>query len=219
MRPTYKFIEETFSRYNHLIFDGVLPIPIFRLTTTRLAMGVTRTKLLNDQKFISIDISIRYDLSQDDYINTIVHEMIHYYIEYNNMQDDASHGKLFVSIMNKINAEYILNIEVVGERSDEMVLQEPKRIRYICVATFNDATFGIMVAAKNKLFDLWNAFNSINQISAVNWYASDSQFLSTMPVCVSPRLLRIDENTLFSILETSIELESDGQTIRSKMKA
>lgn len=219
MRPTYKFIQDTFTKYNELIFDAELPMPNFRLTTTRLAMGVTRTKIFNSQKYISIDISIRYDLPQEDYINTIVHEMIHYYIDYNDLQDNDSHGKLFVSIMNKINSEHNLNIKVVGDRSDEMVLQEPKRIRYICVATFNDATFGIMVAAKNKLFDLWNAFNSINQISAVNWYASDSQFLSTMPVCVSPRLLRIDENTLFSILETSIELESDGQTIRSKMKA
>lgn len=219
MRPTYKFIEEAFSKYNDLIFDGALPKPVFRLTTTRLAMGVTRTNILNNQKYISIDISIRYDLPKEDYINTIVHEMIHYYIDYNDLQDNDSHGKLFVSIMNQINANHNLNIKVVGERSDEMVLQEPKRIRYICVATFNDATFGVMVAAKNKLFDLWNVFNSINQISAVNWYASDSQFLSTMPVCVSPRLLRIDENTLFSILETSIELESDGQTIRSKMKA
>ena len=131
------------------------------------------------------------------------------------------HGNLprFESIMNQINANYNLNIKVVGERSDEMVLQEPKRIRYICVATFNDATFGVMVAAKNKLFDLWSAFNSINQISAVNWYASDSQLLSTMPVCVSPRLLRIDENILFNILEASVELECDGQTIRSKTKA
>lgn len=216
MRPTYKFIEETFSKYNDLIFDGALPKPVFRLTTTRLAMGVTRTKILNNQKHISIDISIRYDLPKEDYISTIVHEMIHYYIDYNDLPDNDSHGKLFVSIMNQINANYNLNIKVVGERSDEMVLQEPKRIRYICVATFNDATFGVMVAAKNKLFDLWSAFNSINQISAVNWYASDSQLLSTMPVCVSPRLLRIDENILFNILEASVELECDGQTIRSK---
>ena len=95
-----------------------------------------------------------------------------------------------------------------------MVLQEPKRIRYICVATFNDATFGVMVAAKNKLFNLWHAFDNVNSISAVNWYVSDGQFWSTLPVSVSPRLLVIKEETLMNELERSLELENDGRTIR-----
>ena len=177
-------------------------------------MGVTRTKILNNEKQISIDISIRYDLPKEDYINTIVHEMIHYYIDYNDLHDNDSHGELFVSLMNQINANYNLNIKIVGERSDEMVLQEPKRIRYICVATFNDATFGVMVCVKNKLFNLWHAFDNVNSISSLNWYVSDSPFWSTLPVSVSPRLLMIKEDVLMKELEHSMELENDGQTIR-----
>lgn len=214
MRPTYKFIQDTFVRYNELIFDNSLPMPMFRLTTTRLAMGVTRTGVLNNIKQISIDISIRYDLPKEDYINTIVHEMIHYYIEYNNMQDDASHGKLFVSIMNKINSEHNLNIKVFGERSDEMVLQEPKRIRYICVATFNDATFGVMVAAKNKLFDLWHVFDRVDGISSVGWYASSHPIWGEFPTSVSPKLYEIKDYLICEALEASFELENTGNLIK-----
>ena len=214
MRPTYKFIQDSFVKYNELIFDNSLPVPSFRLTTTRLAMGVTRTRVFNNKKQISIDISIRYDLPHEDYINTIVHEMIHYYIEYNNMQDDASHGKLFVSIMNKINAEYNLNIKVVGERSEEMVLQEPKRIRYICVATFNDATFGVMVAAKNKLFDLWHVFDRVDGISSVGWYASSHPIWGEFPTSVSPKLYTVKDDVICEALEASFELENTGNLIK-----
>ena len=214
MRPTYKFIEEIFSKYNELIFEGSLPMPNFRLTTTRFAMGATRTKVLNSQKYISIDISIRYDLPQEDYISTIVHEMIHYYIDYNDLQDDDSHGKLFVSIMNQINANYNLNIKVVGERSDKMVLQEPKRIRYICVATFNDATFGVMVAAKNKLFDLWHVFDRVDGISSVGWYASSHPIWGEFPTSVSPKLYEIKDDVICEALEASFELENTDNQIK-----
>lgn len=214
MRPTYKFIEETFSKYNDLIFEGSLPMPNFRLTTTRFAMGATRTKVLNSQKYISIDISIRYDLPQEDYISTIVHEMIHYYIDYNDLQDDDSHGKLFVSIMNQINANYNLNIKVVGERSDKMVLQEHKRIRYICVATFSDATFGVMVAAKNKLFDLWHVFDCVDGISSVGWYASSHPIWGEFPTSVSPKLYKVKDDVICEALEASFELENTGNLIK-----
>ena len=140
---------------------------------------------------------------------------------------ETLYGKKWVDIAANLKAESTLTLDKNNSLTYVQIIEAPERtalqlyttLNYWFTSTFNDATFGVMVAAKNKLFDLWNAFNSINQISSVSWYASDSQFLSTMPVCVSPRLFGIDENTLFSILEASIELESDGQTIRSKMKA
>ena len=47
----------------------------------------------------------------------LLHEMIHYYIAYNNIQDTAPHGDVFKAMMNRLNREYGWNMKVSeGER-------------------------------------------------------------------------------------------------------
>ena len=116
MRPTLQYIEDKFDYYNHLCFDGLLPRPVFKLTQRPTKVGCTNIKLVQINgkyvKQVTLEFSIRYDLPESEYIDTIVHEMIHYYISINNMNDDSPHGTVFRSMMNDISAEKISEITI-----------------------------------------------------------------------------------------------------------
>ena len=153
-------------------------------------------------------------MPEEEYIDTIVHEMIHYYIWMNRLQDDGSHGQLFLSMMNDISRKCGIRISVAGEVTESMLMQEPARMRYVCVAVFENGQIALAVVARGKLFQLWEAFDSVKGISSVSWYASSDPFFGQFPTAVSPRLFGIEGGSIFSHLGNAVELENTGQTIR-----
>ena len=220
MRPTISYIRDTFAKYNDLAFGGSLPEPPFFLVASK-TFGRTcgwerRMPDGSSVRGASIKISLRYVMPEEEYIDTIVHEMIHYYIWMNRLQDDGSHGHLFLSMMNDISRKCGIRISVAGEITEEMLLQEPARLRYICVAVFENGQVAMSVVPRGKLFQLWDAFDSVKEISSVTWYASSDPFFGQFPTTVSPRLLGIDGGALFPHLESAVDLENTGHTIRPR---
>ena len=51
-----------------------------------------------------------FDFDEKDFIDIMVHEMIHYYIAWNGIKDDGVHGKKFMEIANSLNEKYGLNV-------------------------------------------------------------------------------------------------------------
>ena len=84
MRPTLDYIIEKFDYYNQLCFDGKLQRPPIFLNTRYSTMGQTggMGEIDKDGKLhwseLRIEISVRRDLPEYEYIDTLVHEMIHY---------------------------------------------------------------------------------------------------------------------------------------------
>lgn len=112
MVPTLDYIQARFDEYNTRYFGGTLPpIPI-KLSHARTFLGkVTfvrhRTWLfgsVRNEKFV-LRINTRFDLPEELIQDTILHEMIHYYIAVNQLRDTSAHGKLFRSEMKRINTE------------------------------------------------------------------------------------------------------------------
>ena len=80
--------------------------------------------------------------------DTIIHEMIHYYIGYNRLEDASAHGPLFLSIMNEINRKFGRNLTVSHKSTKEQREQlQDKRSHYhvIAVVNFHDGRTGIKV--------------------------------------------------------------------------
>lgn len=80
--------------------------------------------------------------------DTIIHEMIHYYIGYNRLEDALAHGPLFLSIMNEINRKFGRNLTVSHKSTKEQREQlQDKRSHYhvIAVVNFHDGRTGIKV--------------------------------------------------------------------------
>ena len=176
MRPTIDFLIEKFRYYNSLCFDNTLPIPPISLNLRYCQMGVTYFKTAVDTKGVctysnfSIGISIRRDMPEEEYVNILVHEMIHYYILYNNWQDDSPHGTLFKRIMSNINTEYGLSISIYFNPSDEFLLNQISRPRFICVALLENEQMGFAVVAKNKLFKFWDTILNLDNLNSATFF-------------------------------------------------
>lgn len=106
-----------FDTFNRQYFNGELPLP-------RLALGSSRTRLgsmscrrrhtLTGWKFsdFAIRLSTYYDCTEREMQTVLLHEMIHYYIAWKGIRDDAPHGSVFRSIMNRLNTRHGWDISV-----------------------------------------------------------------------------------------------------------
>lgn len=53
-----------------------------------------------------IEISTFYNLTRQQYLDILAHEMIHVFIHQQNIKDNDDHGKEFIRIMNSINSKH-----------------------------------------------------------------------------------------------------------------
>ena len=203
-----------------MIFNKALPMPPIRLSTAFGRRGLTTFKrqVMPDGSSRDYDwvitISIRSDMPESFFDDVLVHEMIHYYISYNGLTDDGPHGTLFSRMMDSINTEYSLHIEKEGDVSEDMLLQEKPRQRFVCTIELKDGSFGFLVAANNKLFELWDILAQPGVPEKITWYASFHPFWSHCPIAVSPRFLPISVEDLDHYLKGSAVLEKDGNRIK-----
>ena len=222
MRPTLDYLVERFDYFNQLCFDGELQRPPIKLNTRYATMGQTCGEccVYDDGtilwKNLRIEISVRRDLPEYEYIDTLVHEMIHYYVMTNNLQDDSPHGTLFRQKMEEITMNYGIRITIAFDPSDEEMVNTRTRNRYVVTAESNDGHMLVAVVARNKVFQFWDYIPKMDGVSNVHWYVSDRQIFEKFPVAVSPRLFNIDADKLHHYLTGAKELENTGEIIRIK---
>ncbi len=101
-----------FTKYNNEYFGGVLPYPEFVIGHGYFTMGHF-TCLLDeyDEPYNQkIEISDRFDYTESQLRDIIVHEMIHYYLVWTKEDLHANHGKAFKRKAKELNEKYGLNI-------------------------------------------------------------------------------------------------------------
>lgn len=222
MRPSLDYIKEKFEFYNKLCFDGKLPMPPIKLNMRYGQMGITKFQIIQTSdgnirlENISIEISIRQDLPEEEYIDTIVHEMIHYYIAYNNIIDDSPHGTVFMEKMNHIMNTYGIRVTIAFDPTDEYLVNSITRPRYVCVSEFEDGRMGLGVVAKNKIFQIWHLMSQMPGVKDVRWYVSNRAIFGKFPVMVSPNVIIIDSDKIHHYLTGAKELMNNGTTITIK---
>ena len=81
-----QYIKDRFEVFNKQMFGGALPLPVIRVSKAKTYLGAVTYKrkrtwygkvVISDFKLC---ISARYELSESLLEDTIIHEMIHYYI-------------------------------------------------------------------------------------------------------------------------------------------
>lgn len=161
MRFTIPYIEKKFEEFNQQMFADKLPKPVFELSNAKTFLGLCvsqKRKLANgdiEQYNFRLRFNTRIDLEaelMEDII--IVHEMIHYYIAYNNIIDDSPHGTVFMQKMNHIMNTYGIRVTIAFDPTDEYLVNSITRPRYVCVSEFKDGRMDLGVVAKNKIFQI-----------------------------------------------------------------
>lgn len=107
------YVKRKFDEFNRLCFGGELPSLPMRLSNSRSAFGLfvhPRRYPASAPRGVGechMRISTRFDLPERDVEDTIIHEMIHYYIWYRRITDTSAHGKVSAVLMYSIyNADY-----------------------------------------------------------------------------------------------------------------
>lgn len=108
MKITLTYIERAFNKYNNKYFNGKLPTPIFQISRAKNCLGnfrVVRSRMFGTIKSMTLVVSNFYDLSERDFDDTIIHEMIHEYIFVNGIKDTNDHGLYWSAKAKEINAD------------------------------------------------------------------------------------------------------------------
>ena len=125
MIPTIEYVQQKFREFNRQMFDGKLPEPPVSITNAKTYLGVCAFRKHRkwngrlEYSDFKIRISRRFDLPQDEIDDTIIHEMIHYYIGLFSPADMPGHSPLFRKMMADINERFGRHISVSHRLSKE----------------------------------------------------------------------------------------------------
>ena len=196
MVPTLEYLNRRFDYYNNLCFEGKLPkIPV-ELTTSKRFLGnfsYRKNRLTRKCTDVKIKSNRLMDCDEAMLDDTLIHEMIHYYIFVNKIKDTSAHGRVFVEVMKAINEQFGRHLEVSHktlEGEESVIKHEPtKRIRLVAVVAFRDGRFGIkVVPASQERLNLFNSrIKRISDILTVDYYLTEDPFFGQYPCSVALR--------------------------------
>ncbi len=117
MTPTTEQIATWFDTFNRDYFAGSMPRPRLSLGHSRTRLGSMacrrrRTLLGWKNSDFAIRLSTYYDCTERELQTVLLHEMIHLYIAWKGIRDDAPHGRVFRRMMDELNTRYGWNITV-----------------------------------------------------------------------------------------------------------
>ena len=192
MKPDLIYFQEKIDHYNKMCFGNRLPkIPIV-LNSRKIRIGAYRRVDQRDGEgnvstMRCFEFSIRYDLPEEEFIDTIVHEMIHYYIDFMQLKDDGIHGSIFMKLKNEISEKYNIKITVEYEPDVEELINQLSHTRYIWMAELTNDEVAFAVVAKNRIRYINEILLNSGRFDNVRWFASNRNIFSTFPTNVNPR--------------------------------
>jgi hypothetical protein len=224
MIRTIPYIERKFEEFNKQMFAGELPpIPIV-LSDAKTFLGkcVYKKRLGKDGKAEYYDfklrINTRIDLPENEVEDTLIHEMIHYFIGYKRLEDASSHGPLFMHIMNTINEKYGRNITVTFKgtsEQQEQLVDKKQRYHVVALVKFHDGKTGIKVLPRvvQSILRYYNTISSAREIESVKLFMSNDIFFNRFPNSAAFKVHFVNEEEVLGHLAGAEVLLCDGKKI------
>ena len=212
MRPTVEYLQKQFTFLNNQCFEGKLKPVNIVLSNASTFLGrlcFVRKRVWGKVRLSDflIRISVRYDMEESVIIDTLIHEMIHYYIASFNIKDTSSHGEVFQKIMNALNARFGYHLSITHKVVDGTAMAEQKakeremkrtayKRHFIGVAQLHDGNTYVLQAASTRVRMLDRQLRQYYPIKSLQWYGSISPFWNKYPNCITPKLYAIDKADL-----------------------
>ncbi len=224
MRATIPYIEQRFEEFNRLCFSGKLPrIPI-ELSNAKTFIGMCvykkRRTLFGKMEYYDfrLRINTRIDLPEKEVEDTILHEMIHYYIALNRIPDTSAHGRTFKHLMTTINENFGRNIRVshrITADQREQAYDNRERYHVIAVVAFTDGRTGFKVLPRvqRSILTYYNRVGQVKNVESVALYMSKNVFFNRYPNSGTLSVHYIDRPVVMQHLEDANEIECDGRTL------
>ena len=225
MKATIPYIEQKFEEFNRQMFGGRLPkIPV-ELSDAKTFLGQCvckkRRRPFGQTELYDfrLRINARVDLPEQEVEDTIIHEMIHYYIGYNRLKDASAHGPLFLGIMNEINRKFGRHLTVSHRSTSEQREQlQDKRSHYhvIAVVSFHDGRTGIKVLPRvlRSILYYYNNVLANRDIASIQLYMSNNIYFNRYPNSSALKVHFMDVSEIDKQLEGAEKMACDGKMIK-----
>lgn len=224
MKPTIPYLKSKFEDFNVKIFGGRLPeVPITLCQVTSF-VGQYKSKIhvLPDGRRQPYDPQLRFstafDLTETEIEDTVIHEMIHYFIAYNGLIDRSTHGPLFKALMNSINENHGRNISI-SHRTSRDTLAEAKAVKkkwhVIAILHFTSGEQGVKVLPRviPKILDYYKGITAAPNISRVDLYLHNDPFFNRFPTSTGRRCHAITDAELRLHLNGAHTLKVSGNKL------
>ena len=227
MKATIPYVEKKFGEFNRLIFDGKLPMLPIELTNAKTYIGACvykrRRGLFGQIKLydFKLRISTRFDLAENVIEDTIIHEMIHYYISINNIKDTSTHGKVFRQIMNSVNERFGRNITISHKATDEEKEQlcgTKRRWHVVAVVSLDNGRTGVKVLPRvmPKIIDFCRQLSMVKPVKSYKLYLTDEPFFNRYPTSTALRIIYVEKELLDKHLASAEQLVIENDRVVSK---
>lgn len=199
---TTDILRTWFRQFNTDYFGGELPMPRIVLSKARTRLGTmackcTRRLLKRVYSDFVIRISTYYECTEREFQETLLHEMIHYYIIYKRIPDTSSHGKVFREIMHQLNSKYGWHITITSSMRGRKVADESGRSRrsafLVLAVILNDGTCMLSVVSPKSARKLDVMAKGVKEIADYRWYMSSDPYFADYPVVRSLRARRVEK--------------------------
>ena len=227
MRASIAIVQQKFDVFNRQMFGGHLPpIPI-RISdaATFLGMCVSKVRTLPDgsqrHSDFELRMSMRHDIEERELEDVIIHEMIHYFIMYNELRDTSPHGEIFKAMMRSINRTYGRNITISRRiTSDEKatITSEKKRWHVIAVVKFRNGRYGVKVLPRvvPKILDYHRYLSAVPEVKSIELYLHNDPFFNRFPTSAAYKVHEIENKDLLkeNLSGAHILTVKDGKLIQ-----
>lgn len=192
MIPTIEYVQQRFREFNVTMFDGRLPEPPISITNAKTYLGVCA--FCKHRKWhgrleysdFKIRISRRFDLPQSEIDDTIIHEMIHYYIGLFSPTDMPGHSALFRRMMADINARYGRHISVshrlTPDQQEQAIDNRPKK-HIVARVVLKDGRTGIKVipCMEHHIRRYRRGMMASGKVSSIEFFQTTDPFFNRFP--------------------------------------
>lgn len=192
-------LQKEFDYFNRLCFDD-------SLQSVPMQWGIKRDKLgavcytgyknqPNSWIIKYLEISLFNKIRYKDFVDTLVHEMIHVFIIQNRMRDTGDHGVLFMKEAERINKMDVgINITVTGDTSGLEVSDEIKRKEFVVALVYQkQKQYGISIYNRALHNDIPRWYDSLPKE-----FVDKNQFTFKVVVSDIPELLKFKAQNAFN---------------------
>lgn len=203
-------MEQWFDTFNQTYFQGALPQPALQLSQSRTRLGTLSYRRVRTWKGMknesyTLRLSNYYDLSEREYQNTLLHEMIHYVIAYKGWKDTSAHGQIFRNMMRELNTKYGWEINISAKQSEvgEPATNRPLQERLILALELQ--TGERMLSAINPGYALMfeKQLATIREVKTFLWLRTFDDYFRDFPVVRSLRGRKVSVDEYNRIIQSA----------------
>lgn len=213
MVATKPYVEACFERFNREIFRGELPPIDIRMSNAKGFLGklcFRRTRSFFGQEKYSdfcLRINTRIDLPEAELEDTVIHEMIHYYIALRGIRDTSAHGMEFRRLMTHINRTYGRHVSI-SHRTTAVEREQlagtaatPRVIGLIALSDGKTCIKRIPVQGRMGYGAMDRKLRQCFQVVSTAWYFTTDPYFGQFPSSLALRMTIVSREEVLPHLQ------------------